>query len=169
MTPERHRRSLAPMLFEATRVDDARATEVLEAYFAERAAGFPGGGYKVNLPDPSLFVAPAGVFVLVTDDDGAPLGCGGVKRLSPDFDGRERFEIKHLYLRPAARGTGAGRRLLAELETRAVELGASVAVLDTNASLTAAGSLYRSNGYVETAPYNDNPNATHWFSKKLAP
>lgn len=156
------------MPFEVTSVDDPRAAQLLTEYFAERAEGFPGGGYRVALPDPALFEPPAGVFVLANDDHGDALGCGGVKRLSPDPDGRERFEIKHLYLRPNARGTGAGRRLLAELEARAAELGATMTVLDTNASLTAAGSLYRSSGYTETAPYNDNPNATHWYRKELA-
>jgi hypothetical protein len=32
-------------------------------------------------------------------------------------------------------------------------------VLDTNATLEAAQGLYRSSGYLEVAPYNDNPNA----------
>lgn len=155
------------MRFEVTSVDDPRATELLTGYFTERASGFPGGDYTVNLPDPSLFEPPAGVFLLAIGDDSAPLGCGGVKRLTPEANGTERFEIKHLYLRAAARGTGAGRRLLTALEARAVELGATVTVLDTNASLKAAGSLYRSSGYVETEPYNDNPNATHWFRKVL--
>ena len=40
-------------------------------------------------------------------------------------------------------------------------------VLDTNATLEAAQALYRSSGYGEIEPYNDNPNATHWFRKEL--
>ena len=72
-------------------------------------------------------------------------------------------------MRPAARGTGLGRALLGELERRAALLGATEVVLDTNARLAAAQHLYRSSGYAETSPYNDNPNATHWFSKRLAP
>ncbi|MEJ1231203.1 MAG: hypothetical protein WDM88_12040 [Galbitalea sp.] len=40
-------------------------------------------------------------------------------------------------------------------------------MLDTNASLTAAGSLYRSSGYAAIPPYNENPNATHWFAKRV--
>ena len=78
-----------------------------------------------------------------------------------------RAEVKHLYLRDRARGRGWGRELLAELEARAVGLGARVVVLDTNATLEAAQGLYRSSGYLEVEPYNDNPNATHWFSKDL--
>ena len=75
--------------------------------------------------------------------------------------------MKHLWLAPAARGRGAGRRLLEELERRAVEFGARELVLDTNASLEAAGGLYRSSGYVDIEPYNANPNATNWYGKRV--
>ena len=75
--------------------------------------------------------------------------------------------MKHLWLAPAGRGRGEGRRLLADLERRARELGAEEIVLDTNASLEAAGGLYRSTGYTEIEPYNANPNATHWYGKRL--
>jgi hypothetical protein len=40
-------------------------------------------------------------------------------------------------------------------------------VLDTNASLDAAQGLYQSAGYQEIPAYNDNPNATHWFGKRI--
>jgi ribosomal protein S18 acetylase RimI-like enzyme len=72
-----------------------------------------------------------------------------------------------LWLRPHVRGLGYGRALLTELERRARELGATELVLDTNSSLEAAGGLYRSSGLVNVEPYNDNPNATDWFAKKL--
>jgi ribosomal protein S18 acetylase RimI-like enzyme len=68
----------------------------------------------------------------------------------------------------AARGRGAGRRLLEELERRAVRYGAEDLVLDTNASLEAAGGLYRSSGFTEIEPYNANPNATHWYGKRVS-
>jgi len=90
------------------------------------------------------------------------VGCGGVRMLDP-----RRAEIKHLYLRDRARGKGWGRELLAELEAHAVALGAREIVLDTNASLEAAQGLYRSSGYADIEPYNDNPNATNWFAKRL--
>jgi GNAT superfamily N-acetyltransferase len=76
--------------------------------------------------------------------------------------------VKHLWLTPAARGRGAGRRLLEELERRALELGAQELVLDTNASLEAAGGLYRSAGFIPIEAYNANPNATHWYGKLVA-
>jgi hypothetical protein len=40
--------------------------------------------------------------------------------------------------------------------------------LDTHRALVEAQRLYLHNGYVPTAPYNDNPYAHHWFEKRLA-
>jgi hypothetical protein len=41
--------------------------------------------------------------------------------------------------------------------------------LDTNGALTEAIALYRSAGYREVEPFNDNPYAHHWFEKPLEP
>ena len=145
--------------FVPTSVEEPIADELLGEYFASRELGMHG--YRTFRPDPALFVPPAGVF-LVAERDGAVIGCGGVRMLAPG-----RAEVKHLWVRPIARGAGLGRELLGELERRAVDLGAQEIVLDTNARLEAAQSLYRSSGYLDIAPYNDNPNATHWFRKTV--
>lgn len=147
--------------FVPTATDAPVADELLGEYFTSRELGMPG--YRVFRPDPAQFEPPAGVF-LVAELDGAAVGCGGVRMLAPG-----RAELKHLWVRPAARGAGLGRALLGELERRAVELGATQIVLDTNERLEAAQSLYRSSGYADIPPYNDNPNATHWFRKSLTP
>jgi ribosomal protein S18 acetylase RimI-like enzyme len=153
-------------------VQHPSAQALLTAYFEERARSFPAdqGSYRTTFPDPAQFVRPQGEFFLVLQR-GEPVGCGGIRRIAdaggPGSGTRVRFEVKHLWLDPAARGSGHGRALLRHLEDVATDLGADEVVLDTNASLTAAGSLYRSNGYSEIAPYNDNPNATHWFGKPV--
>lgn len=151
-------------------VTDADAHELLADYFAERAVGFPSaqGEYRPTWPTAEQFTPPAGVFLVVVDESGTAVGCGGVRRIEQRPETLEvRFEIKHLWLAPAARGGGEGRRLLAELERRAIEYGAQELVLDTNASLEAAGGLYRSSGYVDIEPYNANPNATNWYGKRV--
>ena len=156
--------------FREADVTDADAHALLEAYFAERAAGFPDeqGDYAPTWPASAQFTPPAGVFLVAVDDDGEVVGCGGVRRIQRRPESNEvRFEVKHLWLAPAGRGRGEGRRLLADLERRARELGAEEIVLDTNASLEAAGGLYRSTGYTEIEPYNANPNATHGYGKRL--
>jgi GNAT superfamily N-acetyltransferase len=117
-------------------------------------------------------VAPNGVFLLAYDE-GVEVGCGGIRELRVPLPEIEegvpvvRYEIKHLWVTPTQRGNGYGRAILAELELRARGFGATELVLDTNASLEAAGGLYRSHGYEPIQPYNDNPNATDWFRKPL--
>jgi len=156
-------------------VTDASAHRMLSDYFAERAATFPAaqGAYRTTFPDPGQFVPPSGVFLLAYEDEDEA-GCGGIRELPvPPTEAEPgipvvRYEIKHLWVAPSHRGRGIGRSILAELEHRARGFGATEVVLDTNASLEAAGSLYRSHGYENVQPYNDNPNATDWFRKQLA-
>jgi len=145
--------------FVPTPTTDPDAAALLDEYFAMREHGM--SGYRIVHPDPAVFTEPAGVFVVAVVD-GDAVGCGGIRMIGP-----ERAEVKHLYVRPSTRGTGLGRALLEELERRASVLGATEVVLDTNARLEAAQGLYRSAGYAEVDPYNDNPNATHWFRKAL--
>lgn len=143
-------------------VTDATAHALLTEYFAYRAASFPSpAGYVTTFPSAAQFREPEGAF-LVVEVDGENVGCGGIRSL-----GAGRFEVKHLWLQPSVQGRGLGRVLLAELERRARLLGATELVLDTNASLEAAGGLYRSSGYIDIEPYNDNPNATNWYLKTL--
>jgi GNAT superfamily N-acetyltransferase len=157
--------------FRAVPVSSPAAAGLLEAYFAERRATFPSGkgSYRTASPADATFTPPAGSFLLVEDDAdaGRALACGGVRRIEPTPEGLVRYEVKHVFVRPEARGRGLGRLLMAELEAVAADLGADLVVLDTNESLLAAGALYRSTGYAEVEPYNDNPNATTWFAKAL--
>lgn len=150
------------LTFRAVAVTDPAAHALLTEYFAYRASSFPvAGGYRTTFPDPAAFTEPAGVF-LVAREFGENVGCGGIRAL-----GNGRFEIKHLWVRPLARGRGLGRRILARLEKRAIALGAVELVLDTHSSLEAAGGLYRSSGYESIPAYNDNPNATDWYRKNV--
>jgi GNAT superfamily N-acetyltransferase len=153
--------------YRAVPVTDATAHALLAEYFAYREQTFPSAaGYVTTFPAPAQFEEPDGVFVVV-DVDGESVGCGGIRSLGNGPRLNKRFEVKHLWLQPSTQGRGLGRALLAELERRALLLGATELVLDTNASLEAAGGLYRSSGYVDIEPYNDNPNATNWYLKTL--
>jgi ribosomal protein S18 acetylase RimI-like enzyme len=69
----------------------------------------------------------------------------------------------------AHRGLGIGTRILDALEEQAAALGHRRVRLYTNRSLDEAKAMYRSNGYLEIARYNDDPYADHWFEKQLAP
>jgi GNAT superfamily N-acetyltransferase len=147
--------------FRESSVDEPAAHALIAEYFGMRAETFPTGDYSPVFPMAENFTPPAGLFLVVVED-GEDVGCGGIKRLAAG-----RYEIKHLWIQPRMQGRGLGRALLTELENRARAFGATEVVLDTNASLTVAGSMYRSGGYEEIAPYNENPNATHWFRKPL--
>jgi ribosomal protein S18 acetylase RimI-like enzyme len=95
---------------------------------------------------------------------GDPIGCGALQ-----FNRAAPTEIRRMWVAEPARGLGVGRRLLGELERRAAERGARAVRLETNRALTEAIGLYRSAGYVETAPFNEEPYAHHWFEKRLSP
>lgn len=140
------------------------ARECLRAYAEELAGRFEEGF------DPSVgpaagaaeFTPPAGEF-LVASLDGGPVGCVGVRFYC------DVAEIKRMWVAPAARGLGLARRLLSEIEERARAHGLRATRLDTNAALVEAIALYRSAGYREVPPFNDNPYAHHWFARDLDP
>ncbi len=75
--------------------------------------------------------------------------------------------IKRMWVDPGARGLALGRRLLAELEALAAEQGATAVQLETNRALVEAIAMYRTAGYDEVAPFNDERYADHWFEKPL--
>jgi DNA-binding MarR family transcriptional regulator/GNAT superfamily N-acetyltransferase len=136
------------------------ARHCLAEYAAELDRRFPGGfdpARSISAAEDELR-PPAGLLLVATLHD-APIGCGALK-LHPG----EPTELKRMWVDASARGLGVGRRLLAELEAHA----GPVVRLETNASLTEAISLYRSSGYAEVAPFNDEPYAHHWFEKRVA-
>jgi DNA-binding MarR family transcriptional regulator/GNAT superfamily N-acetyltransferase len=172
----RQRRRLVSAMAEVERLLAASAIEVgvrdprdpaarhcLRAYVDELADRFDGGFD----PDRSISAAdhemtpPAGLF-LVAALHGEPVGCGALK-FHPDGPA----EIKRMWVAPSVRGLGLGRRLLAELETRAAAHGVRVLRLETNQVLAEAIGLYRAAGYREVAAFNDEPYAHHWFEKAI--
>jgi GNAT superfamily N-acetyltransferase len=145
--------------------DSTLAAALLDRYFGELAARFPGGpdGFelaRIAVPTPE-FTPPRGVF-LIARLDAQAVGCGAVRTLDADI-----AEIKRMWVDSAVRGLGIGRRLLAALEGAAAELGGRTVRLDTAAYLTEALPLYLSAGYVAIPAYNDNPYSAHWLEKRL--
>jgi GNAT superfamily N-acetyltransferase len=89
-----------------------------------------------------MFEPPGGVFLVTRADDGRAVAYGGVCR----FD-TARAELKRMYVLPAARGTGLGRRLLEALEAEARRLGYTGMVLETGDQQPEALGLYVAAGY----------------------
>ena len=135
----------------------------IQGYFDELAERFDDGF------DPAVTISatadeltpPAGLLLLATPARRA--GCCGALKFHADTPA----EIKRMWVAPAARGLGLGRRLLTELEARALAGGATAARLETNGTLTEAITMYRSAGYREVPAFNAEPYAQHWFEKDL--
>ena len=83
---------------------DARA--LCAAQQAEMLDLYEGEADIEPTRDASMFVSPDGTFLVVRDDGGRAVACGGVAR----FDDT-RGELKRMYVVPDARGGGLGRRL----------------------------------------------------------
>jgi GNAT superfamily N-acetyltransferase len=92
---------------------------------------------------------PTGRLLLAVDGD-AVVGSGAVRVIAPGV-----AEVERMYLRPAARGRGLGRAILAELLATARGLGCREVRLDTGWFMTDAHRLYRAAGFVECAPFPD--------------
>jgi len=111
---------------------------------------------------PSDYLPPEGSLRLAVSAAGAS-GCVAVRRF-----GEGICEMKRLYVRPGARGTGLGRRLAESAIESASELGYERMRLDTLATMEAARELYRDLGFVEIAPYYHNPVAgTRYMERAL--
>jgi DNA-binding MarR family transcriptional regulator/GNAT superfamily N-acetyltransferase len=140
-----------------------QAQYCLRAYFAELNRRFPAGFDPADtLPtNPEAMRPPNGTFVLATLYQ-EPVGCGALK-----FHEGQVAEVKRVWVSSTVRGLGLGRRLLLDLERRAMENSSRTIRLDTNASLTEAIAIYREAGYQEVAAFNEEPYADHWFEKRL--
>lgn len=95
---------------------------------------------------------PPGGRLLLEASDGQWVGCVGVRAIDETV-----CELKRMYVQPAHRGGGRGRRMLDDAISAAAELGYREMRLDTLDTLAPAIHLYRTRGFVETAPYYDNP------------
>lgn len=79
-------------------------------------------------------------------------------RTLPASVAHDAWELKRLWVRPAARGISLGRALTQAVLDRALAASRRSVFLDTSpASMAAAVGIYRALGFIPCAPYNDNP------------
>jgi len=144
---------------------DARHPEAqacLREYASELEGRFDTGFDPTAIADTlDELRPPKGVFVIARLNDDV-VGCSGLK-----LPAGAPAEVKRMWVAGHARGLGIGRRLLGELERRASAAGATSIRLETNEALAEAISLYRSSGFREVRPFNDEAYAHHWFEKEL--
>jgi carbonic anhydrase len=108
--------------------------------FADEVANLPGAYGEA---DGRLFYATF---------DGQPAGCVGIRRFSEGV-----CEMKRLYVDPAFRGHGVGRKLALAAIKAAHELGYRRILLDTVPSMRIAVKLYRELGFSEAPAYYPSP------------
>ena len=158
-------RLLSAAMVEVLPIDpgDPRARYCLSMYFAELDNRFDTGFDPArSIPADDDELRPPAGLLLIALLGPDPIGCGALK-----FHGTEPAELKRMWVAESARGLGIGRRLLDELEHHAAASGASGIRLETNKALTEAIALYRSAGYLEVSPFNNEAYAHHWFEKQL--
>ena len=103
-----------------------------------------------DMGDKFKFYPPFGRFYVVRHAK-QYVGVGCLKRLSPTA-----AEVQRMYVRPSARGLGAGRLLVEQLLADARAMQFKTARLESLRALSAAHELYRSVGFREIDPYSDN-------------
>ena len=131
---------------------DTSDVDEVRVLFREYAASLP---FTLDFQDfdrelaglPGEYAPPRGALLLAR---GA--GCVGLRPLDA-----ATCEMKRLYVRPAARGTGLGRRLTEAIVGEARGLGYARMRLDTMPDMAAALVLYAELGFREIPPYRANP------------
>jgi DNA-binding MarR family transcriptional regulator/GNAT superfamily N-acetyltransferase len=159
-------RLLTAALVDIEVVDPAQpaARHCLHEYFAELDGRLDAGFDPARTRPVELdHMRPPAGLLLVATLRSEPVACGALR-----FHPGRWAELKRMWVSGATRGLGIGRRLLSELEGRAAAAGSAVVRLDTNRALTEAINLYRSAGYREVEPFNDEPYAHHWFEKPVS-
>ncbi len=131
----------------------------------ELSGAYPEAGANHFELDPTEVSRGRGAFFIVRRD-GAPVGCGALRLLDA-----ETAELKRMYVDPAVRGTGLGRRLVAALEEEARALGVRRLVLETGVRQAPAIALYRATGFQPIPLYGEyrlSPETSVCLGKPLA-
>jgi GNAT superfamily N-acetyltransferase len=128
------------VLISARDWDDPDAAQLRAAQRAEIAERY---GRPDSEPGPAPTADDIAYFVVATDPDGTPLGCGGLRRLDAATG-----EVKRMYVLPERRGTGVAGAVLRSLEDHARSLGWTHLRLETGTEQPDAVRFYTRHGYL---------------------
>lgn len=140
---------------EAVVLRDAQRLEIAERY-----------GTPDSEPGTAPSAADMAVFVLVRDDEGVAVGCGGLRRID-DACG----EVKRMYVRPASRGSGAADAVLDALDAHARALGWTHLRLETGDRQPDAVAFYRRQGFERITNFGEyaGVDSSLCFERELQP
>ncbi|HWD56036.1 MAG TPA: GNAT family N-acetyltransferase [Acidimicrobiales bacterium] len=154
---------MSDLRFERCDPDEPPASELLAEMRAELNDVYESFSRLDNPPlSADELRGPSGAYLVGYQGNSAVTG-GGLRHLDEGV-----AEIKRMFVRPMARSRGVARALLAALEATARELGYRRVRLDTGPKQVHGLGLYRSAGYADVPPYNDNPFACFWGEKVLS-
>ncbi|HEU4919072.1 MAG TPA: GNAT family N-acetyltransferase [Candidatus Limnocylindrales bacterium] len=122
--------------------DAANLILELEAHLEPQYPAVSRHGFSVE----RLLAENVAFFVLRTD--GMPAGCGGILLVDGEYG-----EVKRMWVRPAYRGRGFGRRLLDRLADHARANGISLLRLETGIHQHEAIALYERYGFRRIPPF----------------
>lgn len=146
----------------ATTWADPRVRALSDAQQAELRERYDGRGESGTPPTAEDVAA----VLLLTEDDGTPVGCGALRPLEPGV-----AELKRMYVVPAARGRGLSRLVLTGLEATAAERGWRTLRLETGPLQHEAIALYERSGYRPIGAfghYRDEPDEwSRYYEKEL--
>jgi putative acetyltransferase len=132
-------------------LSNTSAMDLISHLDADLADRYPDLDLNTRTLTPEQVRAGHGVFLIArAAAGGEPVGCGALRRLDCSTG-----EIKRIFVRPSARGSGVGRRLLAELEWHARKLGMHCLVLHTGLRQPAAIRLYENTGFTRIASFGE--------------
>ena len=151
-----------------SQVDTAESVEAVRGLFREYAKAIGTDleyqGFTAELAAlPAPYRPPLGA-LLIASIDGVVAACVAMRPI-----GEAAGEMKRLYVRPAYRSTGLGRRLVEAVIRSAEAAGYGELRLDTLPHMVSAQTLYQRLGFVEIPPYSDRylP-GTRFYALKLA-
>jgi GNAT superfamily N-acetyltransferase len=128
------------------------------------------GGRDDDPTDPADFEPPAGAF-FAGYLDGVPVATGAWRRVGEQRLGTaSTAEIKRMYVVPEQQRRGLARRMLAHLESTAVEAGIEALILSTGTMQPEAIALYEASGYEEIEGFGHYAGSelNHCMGRRLA-
>lgn len=134
-------------------------TETLREFGLEFGVGSPTDEQLRGLPD--AYTAEGGMFWVAADGD-ALVGTCGVFPVGPGT-----VELRKMYVRPTARGSRLGARLLEVAVAWARAQGAERMVLDTVEEMARAIAFYEANGFTRDDAFIRGSRCTRGYVRAL--